>query len=271
MRDQTTRRGVIPRDAGKCMNSGMPERDAGVIGMLPLMILAAIAVIVIATAGCTGTNSPAGTTTLPSSAIVPVSVEPTATAQLTPAPAPDPYPHALALGQKFPFGTGKVASEGTVYRYWINDTYQWLNNMDNHYYTAPDQPKPGYKYLFVFVQMTNNGETRVWFPPSSNIAVHYHGTTCLPDPSHYLPNKGEGEKETPVLIKEVQYFRKLNGDEYAEDFGFSHGTRPDFLYPGTSNSMDGYIIYVVPASLTPEQTYVEIPFNGQETGVWRLA
>jgi len=271
MRDQHTRRGITSRDAEEGMHSGITERDAGTAGIPPLVILAGIAVIVIAIAGCTGTNPHAGTTTLPSSTIVPVSVQQATPAHLTPAPTPDPYPHALALGQKFPFGSGKVASEATVYRYWINDTYQWLNNMDNHYYTAPDHPKPGYKYLFVFVQMTNNGNTRVWFPPSSNIMVHYNGTSYLPDPSHYLPNKGESEKETPVLITEIQYFRKLNGDEYVEDFGFSHGTRPDFLYPGKSNSMDGYIIYVVPASLTPEQTYVEIAFNGQDTGVWKLA
>jgi len=187
-----------------------------------------------------------------------------------PAAAPVSSPHALALKQYFSFGTGRVASEATVYRYWINETYQWRGDMDDHFYTSPDPPMPGSKFLFVFVQMTNNGDTRVWFPPSSNIVVHYNGMTYTQDPSHFLPDKGESETEKPVLIKEIQYFQKLNGDEYVEDFGFSHGMRPDFMYPGKSNSMDGYIIYLVPASLTPEQTYVEIPFNGQDNGMWKL-
>ena len=239
-----------------------------------LSVLPALGIIaLIVVAGCTGTGNFSGKPATPSQTTV-TAATPASTTILTtaiPTATPEPYPHALALKQNFSFGTGKVASEAIVYRYWINDTYQWLGDKDNHFYTSPDQPMPAYKYLFVFVQMTNNGDTRVWFPPSSNIVVHYNGMTYTRDPSHFLPDKGASEKETPVLIKEIQYFQKLNGDEYVEDFGFSHGTRPDFLYPGKSNSMDGYIIYVVPASLTPEQTYVEIPFNGQDTGVWKLA
>ena len=37
-----------------------------------------------------------------------------------------------------------------------------------------------------------------------------------------------------------------------------------------SNAVDGYIIYEVPQSLTPEKTYVGIPFNTQDQGVWKL-
>ena len=162
-----------------------------------------------------------------------------------------------------------MASEGTVYRYWINDTYQWHNDLDNHYYT--EKPQPGHKYLFVFVHMTNIGDTRVWYPPSRTITVHFEGNTYTPDTTHFLPDKAEDDKEKPLEIREIQYFQKQNGDEYVEDFGYSHGTTADFLYPGESNSLDGYIIYVVPSSLTPEKTYVAIPFNGQDTGVWKLA
>jgi hypothetical protein len=43
------------------------------------------------------------------------------------------------------------------------------------------------------------------------------------------------------------------------------------VYPGEGNAVDGYIIYEVPASLTPDKTYVEIVFNGHETAVWKLA
>jgi hypothetical protein len=53
-------------------------------------------------------------------------------------------------------------------------------------------------------------------------------------------------------------------------FGFSHGTELGYLYPGMSNAVDGYIIYEVPQSLTPEKTYVEIPFNTKDHAVWKL-
>jgi hypothetical protein len=186
----------------------------------------------------------------------------------TPTPVPDPFPGALNVKGRFPFGSGKVASEATVYRYWINDSYEWHNDKDNHYYVQ--SPGAGNKYLFVFVQLVNIGDTRVWFPPAGSVVVNYHGVSYHQDQSHYKPNKGSRVKATPVEVKEIQYFQKLNGDEYVEDFGFSHGTELAYLYPGSSNAVDGYIMYEVPESLNPEDTYVVIPFNGQDQGVWKL-
>jgi hypothetical protein len=203
----------------------------------------------------------------PAETIIPIATVPTETVSL-PAQKIDPFPDALGLQERLLFGTGTVASEATVYKYWINNTYQWHNDMDNHYYVQ--KPKPGNKYLFVFVHLQNNGDTRVWFPPAGSIIVSYNGATYYQDQSHFKPDKSEDSRATPVEVKEVQYFPKLNGDEYAEDFGFSHGTELAYLYPGESNAVDGYIIYEVPQSLTPEKTYIGIPFNTQDQGVWKL-
>ncbi|MDD1685614.1 hypothetical protein [Methanoregula sp.] len=231
---------------------------------------AACIIALIAVAGCTGTGIFSGLAPTPSATPTTVATTPSTTIP-TPEPTtiPVPYPQARALGEKFPFGMGKVASNGTVYRYWINDTYHWHNDVDNRYYT--ETAAAGYKYLFVFVQMTNSGDTRVWYPPARTILVHYDGTTYTHDYTHYIPDKAEDDDAKPIEILEIQYFGKLSGDEYVEDFGYSHGTTADFLYPGTSNSLDGYIIYQVPGSLRPEKTYVEIGFNGQDTGIWKLA
>jgi hypothetical protein len=187
----------------------------------------------------------------------------------TPAPAANPYPNALALKERMPFGSGKVASMGTVYRYWINDSYSWHNDMDNKYYTQ--KASEGSKYLVVFVQMMNIGDTRVWLPPARNIVVHFSGATYTQDESHYKPDAAGSRKTSPVEIQEIQYFYTLNGDDYVEDFGFSNGMELGYIYPGKSNAVDGYIVYNVPQSLTPEKTFVEIPFNGQDTGIWKLA
>jgi len=231
---------------------------------------ALLVILLVMFAGCTGTGAPAGETPVPPATLPAVTAAtPAVTAAPLPAATTDPYPRALGLGKLFSFGSGRVASEGTVYRYWINDTYHWHNDLDNRYY--PEKPPSGYKYLFVFVHMTNTGDTRVWYPPSRTIAVHYDGSTYTPDTTHFLPDKADDENDKPIEIREIQFFQKLNGDEYVEDFGYSHGTTSFFLYPGESNSLDGYIIYIVPASLTPEKTYVVIPFNGQDTGVWKLA
>ena len=187
----------------------------------------------------------------------------------TPTPRPDPFPDAMKLKDRFSFGTGSVVSDAAVYRFWINDTYEWHNDKDNRYYV--EKPRAGNKFLFVFVQMQNKGDYRVWFPDSGKISVYYNGVIYTEDTSHYKPDKGADEEATPIEVKEVMYYHKLNGDEYVEDFGFSHGTELAYLYPGTSNAVDGYIVYQVPQSLVPEETYVLIPFNAQDSGIWKLA
>ena len=52
--------------------------------------------------------------------------------------------------------------------------------------------------------------------------------------------------------------------------GYSHGGELGYLYPGKSNAMDGYLIYEVPASLTLNEAYAVIEFNGKDRGVWDL-
>jgi hypothetical protein len=280
---------VVPDPAGPALQSLVPAGPPS--GTPPyvsppeggnrrnyLIAVTVVILLVIAGAGffilplLQGTQIPQGGMTGPvtTQTAIPVTASlPTVPATTTaPAQKPDPFPAALKLKDKIPFGTGSVASEATVYRYWINDTYEWHNDKDNHYYV--EKAGAGNKFLFVFVHLQNNGDTRVWFPPAGNIVVFYNGARYTEDRDHYKPDKVADEEATPVEVKEVQYFQKLNGDEYAEDFGFSHGTELAYLYPGASNAVDGYIIYEVPGSLVPEETYVAIPFNGQDQGVWKL-
>lgn len=186
-----------------------------------------------------------------------------------PTPPPDPFPNALTIRTWFNFSSGKTASQGTVYKKWINDTYQWHDDMDNKWYTQ--KAKAGNKFLFVFVCIVDRGDTRVWYPKASSIVIHFDNQIYSVDQLHYIPDKSGGNlKATAIEVGEVQYYHKLFGAEYTEDYGLSHGTMSDYVYPGESNAIDGYIIYEVPAFLTAEDTYVEISFNGQERAVWKL-
>jgi hypothetical protein len=215
-----------------------------------------------------GTGPSASPTQVPEATTAPV-ITTVPPAQTVPTPTPNPFPDALALGTWFNFSSGKTASQGTVYKKWINDTYQWHNDDDNQWY--PQKPKTGKKYLFVFVCNVNRGDTRVWYPKASFIIVHYNNQVFSADPSHYIPDKSGGNQEaTPVEIREVQFYPKLFGAEYVEDFGLSHGTMSDFVYPGESNAVDGYIIYEVPSSLTADTSYVEIAFNSRDRAAWKL-
>jgi hypothetical protein len=262
--------GTLPETASTRSRKGIPFL---ITGAVIIFILAAGAFFFVlpelSGAGSSpgrlpGTDTPTVTATPITTSLLPTTFQGTG----TPAQKPDPFPGALALQKWFPFGSGNVASEATVYKYWINETYEWHNDMDNHYYVQ--KPSTGNKYLFVFIYLVNNGDTRVWFPPAGSVVVFYNGARYYQDQSHYKPDKASNLKATPVEVKEIQYFHKLNGDEYVEDFGFSHGTELAYLYPGASNAVDGYIIYEVPKSLTPEETYVAITFNGQDQGAWKL-
>jgi hypothetical protein len=272
---------AVPAD----VTSGLPPVTApprAVNGISPVTVVAAIILVLVIAAGVylfilpmlSGTGiSPgllpgSGTTVQTTMPVATLSLPPSPVTTIVPTQKPDPFPDALRVKDRFNFGSGNVASEATVYRFWINDTYEWHNDKDNRYYV--EKPRAGNKFLFVFVHLQNNGDYRVWFPPAGNIVVSNNGATYKEDQAHYKPNKASDEDATPIEVKEIMYFQKLNGDEYAEDFGFSHGTELAYLYPGRSNAVDGYIVYQVPKSLVPEETYVMISFNAQDQGVWKL-
>ena len=268
-----------PQQPSRILPVTLPQGGGG--GRGKMIIVAAVVILIIAVALfffvlplTSGSGNLMGelpgsvTTTQTIAEMTKPSLPKTPAATTAPTQKTDPFPNAFGLNDRLPFGTGSVSSEATVYRIWINDTYEWHNDMDNHYYV--EKAKAGSKFLFVFVHLQNNGDTRVWFPPAGNVIVYNNGIQYTEDRSHYKPDKLADEEATPVEVKEIQYYQKLNGDEYVEDFGFSHGTELAYLYPGASNAVDGYIIYEVPQSLIPEETYVIIPFNAQDQGVWKL-
>lgn len=202
----------------------------------------------------------------------PVTILQTAEVTARPEPTPTINPYAstaLALRTMFSYNEGGTASRASVYRTWMNSTYQWHNDNDNRYYTQ--RPDAGNKYLFVYVVIINDGSEAYPYPKSRNVYVHYNGNIFSPDTSHYLPKKSGDRDAQPVEILEVMQQHDYFNAEYVEDYGYSHGTMSDFITPGQSNAIDGYIIYEVPESLTLDATYVEIVFDSRNSAVWRLA
>lgn len=245
-----------------------------IAGIVILLIIAAAAVVVVlpklsngSMPALPGQATPIPTTTVATPTPAPTTIVTTA----APTAPPDPFPDAYKLRELFSFNEGKYKSRATVYRYWMNETYHWHNDMDNKYYTEPDRPKPGYKYLLIFVNIENLGSDGYPYPKSNLIVVHNGGNVYKVDTTHYLPDKAGNLKATPIEILEVQQQSDYFNLEHVEDYGFSHGTTQDFVYPGQGNAVDGYLIYIVPDSLAPESTYVEIVFDGQDRAVWKLA
>ncbi|MFA4859433.1 zinc-ribbon domain-containing protein [Methanoregula sp.] len=249
-------------------SEGSPKKlpVAVLAGIIVVLVVAAVLALVVLPG--VSKNIPTEIPETPAPAVTTMIPDTPAPVLTTRTPRPDPYPGALRIKDSFPFGSGEVASQGTVYRVWMNSTYHWHNDMDNRYYTQ--KPHAGNKYLIIFVNVYNNGTTRVWPPAAGTIKVHYEGTGYSMDSTHYLPNKAYDRKATPIEVQEIQYYPKLFGSEYVEDYGYSHGDQTAYLYPGKSNAIDGYIIYEVPESLTLDRAYARIAFNGADVGVWKL-
>jgi hypothetical protein len=260
--------------------SGSPA--AGGSGKFPVKIIAGIVVVLLIAAAVVifalpklqGGSLPAlpgQATPTPTTIATPTPAPTILVTSTAPTPPPDPFPDAYKIRELFNFNEGKYKSRATVYRYWINETYHWHNDMDNKYYTEPGRPKPGYKYLLIFVNIQNIGSDGYPYPKANMIVVHNGGNIYRVDTTHYLPNKAGDKKATPVEILELESQSDYFNMERVEDYGFSHGTTQDFVNPGQGNAIDGYLIYIVPASLTPENTWVEIVFDGQDRAVWKLA
>ncbi len=261
--------GIYPAPSGAGAGKFSVKIIAGIVIILVIIAVAIMVVLPKLEDGTlpdlTGQPTPAPTS-FPTPAPTPVTV--VTTVEQT--PPPEPFPDAFALRELFSFNNeSEYASRATVYRYWINETYQWHNDLDNKYYIQ--KPRAGNKYLLIFVNIENIGSDGYPYPKSNMIVVHYGGNIYRVDTSHYLPNKAGDREATAVEIYEIEKNSDFFKQEYVEDYGYSHATTQDFVFPGKGNAIDGYLIYEVPASLKPEDTYVEIVFDGEDRAVWKLA
>ena len=163
-----------------------------------------------------------------------------------PTPIPGPFPDARKIKEPYSYGSNVSASEATLYRIWINDTYPLFDLKETVYTTK--KPETGKKFLVLFLHVVNRDTQRSIPPRTSGMSVRYDGTLYYPDPTHILPRTEKMRDPPPVVmrIREIEFFHKLYGSEYVEDFGYSHGTELAYLIPGESNAIKRYIIFEVP-------------------------
>lgn len=189
---------------------------------------------------------------------------------VSPAEPADPrLRNPLKMEEGYLFGNGtKWISEVKVNRFWMNDSYRWYNPEELQYdtRTAP----AGKKYLFVFLSFVNYGTQRAPLPPQGNIYILFDNVMIPPYVQHPLPMKNPDSTPRVVRIAEIEYSHKVYSSELVEDYGYSHGQKLEYIAPGESNAVEGYIIYEVPASLTPEKAYVLIVLPDKNQAVWIL-
>lgn len=220
--------------------------------------LSAALVLLVVFCGCTGT-SPA-----PQPAVTPVPI----TTVMTPVPTatPDPYPNALALNVPVSFGTGTKTGNITVYGYTVRPTYSWVDPSWNSPREQVESSKPletqkgyntrkpedGNTFLFVYLNVAGTGTGAVYAPSPSQVIVVSDGKTY---------------ESTSLASAQTLVDGEL-GKQY--DFQIGTGGTGGYVQPGKSNAVRGFLIYEIPASFSPDKTYVVANPDSRIQGVWKL-
>ena len=220
--------------------------------------------IVLLCSGCINTSPQAPVqTTVPSPS--PTTPSPVLSTPV-PAPAPAVYPGALPLGRYATFGSGSETGEATVYTYDIKPNYTWtspsFNSPREQASSSPpneiqrgynlENPKEGDTFLFIYVRVNDTGSSAVYAPSASQFVVY---------------NKGILYNYTSVHGSDV-VIDTVSGTQY--DFQIGRGGAVGYIQPGSSNKAEGYLIYEVPATISPPDTYVVANLDYRNQAVWRL-
>jgi hypothetical protein len=207
---------------------------------------------------CTGTSPAVPTTATPVA---------TAVVTVTPTAVTDPYPDALSLKQYATFGSADMIGQATVYAYEIKPDYTWTSPSWKSPYgqgavSAPldvqrgyntEKPREGNTFLFVYIRVMNPGKNAVVAPSAKQFVLDSNGTIY-----QYSPVYDAG-----VTID------KVSGTQY--DYQIGRGGTAGYIQPGDSNRAEGYLIYELPATFSPERTYVVSNLDFQTRAVWRLS
>ena len=215
--------------------------------------------------GCTGTTPQVpAPTAVPTTAVVTTSSSPTAIP--TAAPTGVIFSNALALNEYATFGSGNMIGKATVTGYEVRSSYNWTsptwNSAHEQVATSPplglqpgyniERPKEGNTFLFLHVRVQNTGDKAVYAPAAYQFVVYMNGKMYNYSSVH----------SSDVIID------KTTGSQY--DYQIGEGGVVGYIQPGESNRAEGYLIYEIPASFSPDTTFVMSNLDYQNKAVWKL-
>ena len=209
--------------------------------------------------GCMSFSLPVQTTVSSNALVIPSPV-------LTTIPTAGPFPNALGMDDYSCFGCDNRQAGATVYRYEVRPSYNWTSPSWNspREQAAASQPldlqggytmeKPGEgnTFLFIFIRIQNVGTMGVNVPLAKQFAVYSDGKMYNYTSVH----------SPDVIIDGV------SGSQYGYQIG--QGGTVGYIQPGESNRAEGYLIYEIPASFSPNTTYVVANLDNQNKEEWKL-
>lgn len=215
-----------------------------------------------------------------------------------------PRKNALSVGESYWYGDAQHTCRATVYDYKVLPFYFWWWIDYNRF--VPQIPPVGKSYLVIFVRIENVGTQSAIIPSADRFNVSYNGyssgrlpylNTSLISTWQYSQLGAENRRE-----QYYQWIREIGQDkrDYAYLTGenlFKNGNSTTwgnetttittsttgnttntsayngaFLKPGQSQTVDGYLIFLVPDAATKDlnNTYVDVAFNSLSRARWKL-
>lgn len=216
--------------------------------------------LVLLFSGCTSTSPAVQTPTA-----VPTAVPTTAVVKLSPTQAAVQFPNALALNEYATYGDETQNGKATVYKYSVKPTYSWTDpswNSPREMLEASqplelqrgynlEKPQEGHTFLFIYIRVNNTGQKTIFAPSNKQFVVYTNGQTY-----NYTSVHGSDVIIDTVLESQYRYQRGLRDPiEYIQ---------PD------DSPLEGYLIYDIPASFSPDTTYVLSNLDYKNSAVWKL-
>ena len=161
---------------------------------------------------------------------------------------PEPFPDALSLGAPYKYGRDDIAMEVTAYKVKVMDEYDWWSPKWGRYWNT--SPEKGNQFLFAFVRFVDRGTARARLPSQSMFVLRGDGTS-------YVQTT---DRDNSLRIKGID----------VKQYDFYFDTTAGWIDPGESNGVDGFLLYEVPATLTPGHAYLEATFSSKAAAVWKL-
>jgi phosphate transport system permease protein len=210
-----------------------------------------------------------------------------------------PMKDALSLDEEYWFGDIDHPCRATVYDYKVLPFYFWWW-MDWNRFVLQTPANVTDSYLVVFLRIEDDGKQAAIVPSAAQFVVTNGNTTYTNEPyfnisllssTEYITYSAESLDQLPYQwIREIgqqkrdyAYLTGYNpfGQNTSSELSTSTLVSPGsmdtngqgwFINPGSSNAIDGYLVYEVPETVAADlnDTYVQASFNAMSGTRWRL-
>ncbi len=222
----------------------------------------------------------------------PTTPAPTPTPQPTPipivriTPTPTPTPDlgdlfiksgGLNMSEWFTFTRRSfrdtITAHVMVYRYQVRSFYH-LDSPDQDVFNTPVLPKPGKRFLFIWVRAISDSSTPLGGYDYSCFWIEYRGQAIRPtlqtDFIYELATYAGKDKKEKTKPYGYFYGRDMEINKNNLTIKNRRFIQEERFIPGDSNSWDGYILFQIPRGATIQDLTVHADFEGMFHPKWRF-